>query len=304
MEEHIGKVRLNFKFYDGKDLYSDGNDIEDEILDIVKTNPKSEYNNIIFEKSKWALLYHLSELRQNIIDWIPISKNDNVLEIGSGCGALTECIAKKANSVTCVELSRKRSLINAYRHKDYDNIEIIVGNLQKIKFDKKYDIITLIGVFEYAESFIEGNNPYITFLQSIYDKLNDKGRIVIAIENRIGMKYWAGCKEDHVGKYFEGITGYRSNKDVKTFSKYELEDLFRSAEISDFKFYYPYPDYKFMHTIYSDEHYPSVNSLCDNFRNYDQTRLNLFDETAAFNGIIRSNLFDEFSNSFLIIIDK
>lgn len=28
------------------------------------------------------------------------------------------------------------------------------------------------------------------------------GRIVIAIENKYGLKYFAGCKEDHLGTYF------------------------------------------------------------------------------------------------------
>ena len=47
------------------------------------------------------------------------------------------------------------------------------------------------------------------------------GKIVIAIENRLGLKYWAGCAEDHVGKYFEGLEGYHNTKGVRTYSKKE-----------------------------------------------------------------------------------
>ena len=35
--------------------------------------------------------------------------------------------------------------------------------------------------------------------------LKKGGRIVIAIENRLGLKYFAGCAEDHLGTYFSGI---------------------------------------------------------------------------------------------------
>lgn len=304
MNNYDGKVNINLKFYKGEDLYSDGDDIEEELLNIVKTKTNEQYNEVILEKNKWPISYHLSELRQNIIEWIPISKNESVLEIGSGCGALTTCIAKKARKITCIELSKKRSLINAYRNKAYDNIEIIVGNFQDINIDEKYDVITLIGVFEYAASFISGENPYIVFLNKICEMLNDKGRLIIAIENRLGMKYWAGCKEDHVGNYFEGIIGYKNSRGVRTFSKFELEHMFSNIGINKYKFYYPYPDYKFMHTLYSNSYLPNKNSLRDNFRNFDHERLNLFDEAEAFNGIIKSNLFPEFSNSFLIIVEK
>ena len=36
MEEKIGKVRLNYDYYEGKDLYNDGDEIETRILNIVK----------------------------------------------------------------------------------------------------------------------------------------------------------------------------------------------------------------------------------------------------------------------------
>ena len=39
--------------------------------------------------------------------------------------------------------------------------------------------------------------PYVEMLRKIRNHLNPGGKIVIAIENRLGMKYWAGCAEDH-----------------------------------------------------------------------------------------------------------
>ena len=41
-----------------------------------------------------------------------------------------------------------------------------------------------------------------------------------------------------------------------------------------------------------------------NIRNFDRSRLLLFDETKAFDGIIGAGLFREFSNSFLLRIKK
>ena len=305
MNENIGAVTLDYSDYPGQDFYSDGA-IEDEILEIVKNNVASAYNRIIAEKNQWPILYHLSRTRENIVDWIPMKKTDHVLEVGSGCGAITGALARKAGSVTCIELSKKRSLINAYRNKQYDNIEIKVGNFEDIekKLEGKYEYITLIGVFEYGESYISMENPYENFLKLLGMHLKENGKIIIAIENKYGMKYWAGCKEDHVSKFYEGIEGYPTSTGVKTFSRKELEGMFSRSGFNKWDFYYPYPDYKLPCTIYSDEYQPKVGELTNNLRNFDGQRLVLFDEAKAFDGIINEGLFSFYSNSFLVMLGK
>ena len=85
--------------------------------------------------------------------------------------------------------------------------------------------VTLIGVFEYGEAYIQSQDPYVDFLKIIRKHLKPDGKIVIAIENRFGLKYWAGCTEDHFGTLFEGIQGYPSTKGVKTFTVKELKKI-------------------------------------------------------------------------------
>ena len=193
MSEKIGQVVLDDTYYPGKDLYTDGA-IEDEMLEIARTYPEEKWNQVIAERKSWPILYHFSHIRENILSWLPFTGEENVLEIGSGCGAVTGALCKKAKSVTCIELSRKRSLINANRHKDFDNLKILMGNFQDIEknLTEKYDYITLIGVFEYGEAYIQSSTPYVDFLKIISRHLKPDGKIVLAIENRFGLKYWAG----------------------------------------------------------------------------------------------------------------
>ena len=149
MVEKIGKIKLDYSKYPGEDFYCDGA-VEDELLDIVKNLSPVEYARVIEERGSWPVLYHLSPQRENIVDWIPMKSSDKVLEVGSGCGAITGVLAGKAGSVTCVDLSKKRSLINAYRHSECDNVTIHVGNFRDIEPDLPgdFDYICLIGVFE------------------------------------------------------------------------------------------------------------------------------------------------------------
>lgn len=305
MADMIGKVALDYKHYPGEDFYCDG-EVEDELLEIVKKYSPVEYQRIIEERASWPVLYHLSPLRENIVDWIPIDQDAKVLEIGSGCGAITGKLSEKAGSVTCVELSKKRSLINAYRHQDCGNVTIHVGNFKDVEPDLPgdFDYIFFIGVFEYGQSYMDSKEPYVDWLKKMQGHLREDGRIVIAIENRLGLKYFAGCREDHLGAFFSGIEDYAQGGGVRTFAKSRLEQMFRDSGLTEYSFYYPYPDYKFMTAVYSDGRLPNPGELYDNMRNFDRDRLLLFDEKQAFDGIAKDGLFPVFSNSYLAVIGK
>ncbi|MBR1930497.1 MAG: class I SAM-dependent methyltransferase [Lachnospiraceae bacterium] len=301
--EHIGKVTMDYSKYPGEDFYCDGA-VEDELLAIARDLSPVEYEREIGERQEWPILYHLSPIRENIVDWIPMNGTEKVLEVGSGCGAITGALARKAGSVTCVDLSRKRSMINAYRHSECDNVTIHVGNFKDIEPDlpTDFDYICLIGVFEYGQSYIGGEHPFEDFLKILLPHVKKDGRIVIAIENKYGLKYFAGCKEDHLGTYFSGIENYAEGGGVRTFSRRGLERIFKSCGVEQVHFYYPYPDYKFMHTLYSDAYLPGRGELSDNMRNFDQDRMVLFDEKNAFDGMVEDGLFSVFANSYVAIL--
>lgn len=298
MYEKIGNVNLNLTYYVGKDLYSDG-EIEDELLDIVENN--DDFQNIIAKDNRWPILYHLSDVRQNIVNWYPFEGTAEVLEIGAGCGAITGALCKKVKKLSCVELSKKRSQINAHRNKEHSNLEIIVGNFNDIEINEKFDYITLIGVLEYAKSYTDTITPYEDFLHKIKKMLKPSGKLIIAIENRFGLKYWAGCKEDHTKELFDGLNNYPNNNSVRTFSKQELIVLLKNVGLNDLDFYYPLPDYKFPMQVFSEQHLPKIGDIRDVMASYDQDRIILFDENIVYDGIIKNEKFDFFANSFLIV---
>ncbi len=299
----IGNVTLNFKHYSGVDLYSDGA-IENDLLEIVKKYRKEEYQRIIEERANWPILYHLSDQRANIVEWIPIEPGAKVLEVGSGCGAITGMLASKSKEVVACDLSRRRSEINATRNKDYSNVTIHVGNFRDVEPDlpRDFDYIFLIGVFEYAQGYIGTDNPYEKFLRMMNRHLKKGGRIVIAIENRLGLKYLAGCAEDHLGTYFSGVEGYTPDSVAKTFTRNGLINIFKKCGMKDYHFYYPYPDYKLMTLLHSDDYLPKFGELQDNVRNFDRDRLLLFNEKAAYEDLIKDGMYPEFANSFEVIL--
>lgn len=297
MSEKIGNVIMNYDYYKGEDLYSDG-DIEDEILKIVQTSTDYRYTDPRFKE--WPVLYHLSRQRENIVDPMEILSGDEVLEIGAGMGAVTGALAAKAAKVECIELSKRRSLVNAYRHKDLSNLEIYVGNFQDIELHKTYDVITLIGVLEYANYYIEAENPFQAFLNKIKSYLKPRGKLYIAIENRLGMKYFAGYHEDHIGKPFVGIEGYHDENKVRTFSYSEIRRLIEDCGYGEITFAFPFPDYKLPQAIYSEEALMKYEIDFSERHNYDAGISQSFDQVKALKSLKGTEEIKYFANSFLI----
>jgi 2-polyprenyl-3-methyl-5-hydroxy-6-metoxy-1,4-benzoquinol methylase len=290
--------KLNKQWYDASHVYSDGA-IELEIHQMLSQGQSEE--QILQQDNRWPILYHFSPVRQNIVRWLDLPKSADVLEIGSGMGAITKALCAKAGHVTCVELSLLRSQINELRNQAFANLEIIVANLNDIPFTRQYDVVTLIGVLEYSGRYTDGPNPYKDFLEKAASLVKPGGQLIIAIENRLGLKYFAGAVEDHYGQPFVGLNHYPDDLGIRTFSLPELESLLAEAQLPAYDLYLPFPDYKFPTTIVAADAADFYReALADeaNFGAYAQT---LFDQRQVNADLISQHTFKEFANSFLIV---
>ena len=289
---------LNLDYCNNEGGYSDG-EIESELLQIVKES--DDYNEILKKDDRWPIFYHLSPLRENVFNWYPFKKDASLLEIGSGCGALTGLFCSKVKEVKSIELTKIRGKINYERNKKHRNLELIIGNFNKIPLEEKFDYIILNGVLEYAGSFTETEDPYTDFLKKVKTFLKPNGILLIAIENRFGIKYFNGAVEDHTSRLFSGINNYAGINSVKTFTKGELDELLNHIGFDDFKYYYPVPDYKFPEVLYTDQ---SLDLMNFNIRNnvYNADRLLLYNEEEVFNSLTKEGIAEHFFNSFIVEI--
>lgn len=299
-------VKLITDYCTTRDVYSDG-DVENEILNIFKDNDSDKkVEEILQNNPSWPMRYHLSGVRENLLSWYEFPKETSLLEIGAGCGALTGLFSKKLSRVVAVELSKRRAEIIAERYKDRNNLTIYAGNLGDINLTEKFDFITLVGVLEYAGKFTHTKNPFIDFLKNVKKYLNDNGTLIVAIENKFGLKYWAGAKEDHTSRFFNSIENYPKKKDIQTFGKEEIKNIFKEAGFEKSDFYYPMPDYKLPTEIFSDEYLPTENHNLRSgmfpVKDLSKKREILFNEKLAMDNIIKNKQFDFFANSFLIFV--
>ena len=293
-------MKVNYDFYNGKDEYSDG-DIENKVIEFVKKY-KDNYEQAFNKNSSWPVLYHLSNLRKNVVRWYPFEKNSSILEIGGGMGAITEELCNKCKKVTTIELSKRRATSIIERNKDKENLEIIVGNFNDIVLKEKYDYILLNGVLEYGALYIKSDNPYEDFINRLKELLKENGKILVAIENRVGLKYWAGANEDHTSIPFDGIRNYPENRNIRTFSKMELEDLAKKCKLNT-NFYYMFPDYKFPEVIYTDKSLDK--NIFVKYSPYYYTDMYMsFPEIDVFKSIFNNKQIPFFANSYFVELSK
>ncbi len=284
----------------GNKVYSDGSQIETEILNIVQNHNEQEIQELIARDYNYTINNTFSKVRENILNFYKFKKNSTVVEIGAGMGSLTGLLCDKCSHVTAVEMNNLRADIIRERYKDRDNLEVLTGDVNNISINKKYDYVVFIGVLEYAGIFYSGENPYVEFIKSAKKLLKEDGILLFAIENRFGLKYWLGASEDHIQKPFVGIEGYPEKNTAKTFSKSDLKKILELSELRYNRFYYVFPDYKFPTMIFTDGYIPSHNDFEKISFTYSRNSLLVAKEKKLYKDIIENNVIGFFANSFLV----
>ena len=183
--------------------YSDGDEVEERLLNQLKTTRdlKLASDELLKLIQDWPSEYHFSPADQSP-QFSEIRNFQNVLEVGSGCGAITRLLGEKGNAVFALEGSYRRAQITRERCRDLENVYVINESFDHFSSDRKFDLITLIGVLEYAPSFFKGMDPVKMLLEKAKELLKENGVMVVAIENQLGLKYFNACTEDHAGELF------------------------------------------------------------------------------------------------------
>lgn len=290
--------------------YNDGDQVENRLQEIIsQAEDVSDGSEELFSQAyNWPSVYHLSPARANLLRPLEnILRGKKILELGSGCGAISRFLAELGCDLTCVEGSPRRAAITSMRCRGLNNVRVFSDNFQDFACEERFDVVTLIGVLEYSRTFIQGSDPVAEALALARSFLKDDGTLLVAIENKLGLKYWVGAPEDHIGVPYYGLQSLYSEKSAVTFGRRELEGVLRDANFSNVEFFYPFPDYKLPNLVLTESALLQPPELLNNLLttcfapNQATPYLRTFSEGASYRALVENGLIGDLANSFLVI---
>ncbi len=293
--------------------YSDGEEIEQRLLRIVETSSDVSVmsSELASHCSDWGTQYHLSRQRSNLLRPFEAQlQGKQIFEIGAGCGAITRYLGEIGADVLALEGSPRRASIAALRCRDQANVTVMAEAIHEFQQVPQFDVVTLIGVLEYARKFFpgEGKDPVDAMLKYVTGFLKPGGRLIIAIENQLGLKYFAGFPEDHMGEPMFGIEEHYDGNNVVTFGRTDLAERARKVGLTESQWWYPFPDYKLPSLMVSEEGafpsedmdlFPLVRHACSQDPQYPSSVS--FNQGRAWRPIMRNGLLREMANSFVVV---
>lgn len=253
------------------------NDISPEIKNLLLSY-QGDTRLLLQENPSLDYLYALSDLRENLLEWFEFDPEASLLQVGSDYGALTGLYGRRVKHVTVLDPNEKNLSVNRLRHEKMDHIDYVKGTLNDYEPEEEgFDYVVMVGSLE---------KPYDRQVEKAKALLKEKGTLILAVCNRLGLKYHAGAIPDQV-----------------RLTRTELTELLLKAgkEAGTIEFYYPMPDYRLPVTVYSDRHLPEKGELSHAILAYDYPRYLRFDLGKQFDEVCEGKQFETFANSYLTI---
>lgn len=233
--------------------------------------------------------YHLTRKRAQLLSGFSFDRTARVLEVGSGCGAITRLLGERFDDVVSVEGSPHRARLAGLRTRDLPGVTVICAPFREIEFTQKFDAVFCIGGLEDSAPVDGGDDPYDAVLRCFAELLTPEGMLVLAVENRFGLKCLASAREAPV------------------FGRTELDRKLREY-FAETAFYYPYPDYKLPDCVVSDEFLSTTRAgeLIAEMHARDNLGVgrSSFDESGVSLKLAKDRMLPFFATSFLVVAGK
>lgn len=250
------------------------NDISPEIRNLL-LKYDGDTKKLLQENPNLDYLYALSDIRENILEWYEFEPGASLLQVGSDYGALTGLYSRRVSQVTVLDPSRNNLSVNRLRNEKRENIRYVTGDLASFE-EEGFDYVVMVGSLK---------PPYDAQVKKAKSLLKPEGKLILAVCNRLGLKYQAGAVPD-----------------PDRLSRAELFELLCGREGEGrAEFYYPMPDYRLPITLYSDRYLPGKGDLTHAILAYDYPKYLRFDLGKMYDEVCEGKQFETFANSFLTI---
>lgn len=210
----------------------------------------------------------------------PPATGSRILDLGSGWGQIAMPLARHGYVCALEPTPERLRFIEAAARQDglAERMWFVQADFLETTFADAFDLVTCIGVLEWVPRFapqltpIEAQGAFLARARSV---IAPGGRLVIGIENRLGLKYLLGAPDDHLGvpdvaMYDAALADAkwreRSGTPLRslTHTRAEYETLLKRAGFGEITFWSAFPDYK-LPTAIVEAGAPTDQFLAANF---------------------------------------
>ena len=249
-----------------------------------------QFEEMIFSKKREAALDLLDHVNPGIC-----------IDYGCMWGVLSVGMAKRGHQVISVDQTYEslHFLKTRANEEQLKNIHVVQDDIKNVNFNELADYALVNGVLEWVPileevdvtNYYKGGTTYtsknanpkdiqIKFLKTVLKSLKDKGKMLLAIENKHSYQYYMGRKDPHANLLFTTfvprwiancISFLFQKKEYRNYiySFREIKELVLKSGFRKCKLYMAFPDYHFPEMIleYSKKgvskyrHYPNKYRL-------------------------------------------
>jgi len=251
----------------------------------------------------WSSRYYLSSKRVDILrPFTQHLRRKKILEIGGRSGTVTRFLGELECYVLSFEENADWIKVERERCRDLQNIKLVNDRIENCAADERFDFVILL---ETAELHNLGAADRLIRFNKIKNLLSPQGKLLLAIENKIGLKYWAGAPEIQGRAQYQTLQHPEAGENT-TFSYHEMVSLLRESGFEIFQRMYPFPDHLFSDVIITDTGFKTkgfdpLELLFEKFEYFQHAKYNgQFSTTLAGATLFENDLLPQFANSFLL----
>ncbi len=224
----------------------------------------------------------IKEIHKGLLQWYIFTRDSVILYIGNADDALAEMLSVKATRLICISCEQTCNLGWQEKHK---------------------------GVFDYIVSVetLECQQDPIEILSIWHKLLKADGKLLLGMNNRLGIRYFCGDRDPYTGRNFDGVEGYCrayvKKEDVFTgscYSRFELREMLEKAGWESVQFFSVFPDLKNPCLIYGENYLPNEDLANRVFPMYSYPNTVFLEEASLYNSLIKNGMFHQMANAYLI----